>query len=203
MRYDLHSVAKYHCLSTTNGKRMYLSLALYVAYHVIHALGIIVNAGHIFIISKIIFKKKYGGKHYRTFLLGVAIPDILIAGLRLSFQSYAAQDILLKYKIVCALSATLHNILVVSQFAILILGLIDRFIALTSHNYLATFHVRHFSAIVISVFIVDTCVFSVSSGLVYEKAFSLGGMGVCKTSSPELPTFEPSLYPGCLCLLHL
>jgi len=175
--------------------------ALYVIYHVTHSLGFLVNVGHVLIISRITFRKQDGGKHYRTFLLAVAIPDILIAGLRLSFQSYAAQDILWEYKIICATSATLHNILVLGQFVVLFLGSIDRLTALTHQQYFTLFHVRHFTAIIVSVFISITCGFSISAWLVYEKAFSLGGIGVCKPSSSQLPTYEPGLFPLLITLL--
>jgi len=177
------------------------NFSLYVTYHVLHALGFIVNAGHILIISRMTFKKRDGGKHYQTFLLAVAIPDMLIAGLRLSFQSYAAQDILRNYKIICAISALSHQIPVMTQFSVLLLGILDRLAALTRHHYSSLFHVRHFKGIVVGMFITFTLGYAVSSGLVYEKAFSLGGMGVCKSSSPELPMFEPGLYPGLPMLL--
>lgn len=170
--------------------------ALLTTYLTIHSAGVLMNLWHLTIIARIQYRNSHGQFH-KAFLYSIAVSDVILSGVRLLCTPEASQQLLVRYRPLCILSASIHNIFGVWELSVLMLGTLDRLMAVSSSlDYHNRFYVKHFTGVLLSSFAMMVMFQGALTVAFYEKAFSLGGVGVCKVSSDTLPYLEPGMFLG-------
>jgi len=174
-----------------------IPLELFPYYNAITVISSIINVPHLVILIRL---QAIRG-HYKVFLYTVTIADCTMLAVRLCLFNSYAQDFLARHRAACAMSAVIGNALGIGVFSTLTLGAVDRWKAFTSRMYKLQWYVRNFKLVVIVLWMVAILLPAILAGIFYDRAFAIGGIGVCMLSSEQLPLLEPGLFICVICFL--
>jgi len=170
-----------------------------LAYITLNSASLLVNLIHLSIVARTRYTKTNGGEHYKIFLYAMGILSVILCFLRVLCSNNAAQRILYDYHFLCFLSAFLHHGCSLQLLILIFTISIDRLQAITDGQaYWQRFQVKHYWLVGLIITCAVILFYGIPATILYNDAYTLKGLGTCKTSSPTVPLDLASTAVGTL-----
>jgi len=155
--------------------------------------GVLINTGHLIVVSQLPVSRS---ENTKIFFYALGETDLITAMIRLITTNELATRLLSRHPSLCALSALTSNAAQCTGFAIILLGIIDRLLMITSTNYFNRLYVKHYTAVIFGTFVVIAMSFAALGAAFYNTAFSVKALGPCEFAPSRLRFLRPTLTFG-------
>lgn len=160
-----------------------------VIYITISALSVAANILHMTIL--IFMSKQNRQKHlpqnYVTFLMVLAVTDLLNSTWRLISANDWTQSLMTLYKYYCVLSAVISHSCMVSGISCILLLSVDRIKAFNPERaYSSNGFVKNFAKMLVVAVLSTFIFFGVLAALCWDKGYNVRGLGACRMGSDKV-----------------
>ena len=165
-------------IAETSITKPYAPIHVTTIYVLINVFVVIINSFHLLIIT--MNDKLFSfSKNHRTFLMLLAVLDLLLGFFRMIFSNQKMQQAFVDHNWLCVLSQIVVQGLMISAFGVILLMAFDRVIA-TRATYAENWYVRHFKWMNLAFCLV---VFAIYGGIAIAwhntGAYKIKGLACC------------------------